>query len=120
MLLKLSFFIYKIRATHFPKLLQYTTTPEEFILVVCTELDVYKNIQSRSYLRGTGNMATLSTEHALCQDTDRKQSWFVKFSYTRSHQLTQLEAGLGYYFLLYQKSIYISFLTVGLLSSQLR
>lgn len=60
MLLKLSFFIYKIRATHFPKLLHYMTTPEEFSLVVCTELDVYKNTQSRSYLRGTGNMATLS------------------------------------------------------------
>ena len=53
MLLKLSFFIYKIRATHFPKLLHYTTLTEEFSLVVCTELDVYRNIQSKSYLRGT-------------------------------------------------------------------
>lgn len=60
MLLKLSFFIYKIIATNFPKLLHYTTTPEEFSLVICTELEVNKkNIQSRIYLRGTRNMATL-------------------------------------------------------------
>lgn len=91
------------------------TTPEEFSLVICTELEVNKKKTSKAEFI-SGEQETWP--HSFTVSRYRQEAELICKGFL-IHQLTQLEAGLGYYFLLYQKSIYIFFLVVGLLSSQI-